>query len=121
MPAIYQTNVYDIYYGYDSDYDDTPIMVAYTMYKDVDGYWTTQTEDTVGIYRFNDDDVNWLIANLTDYNKQPYSSLKEFYIEEFYNSNSHELLSQLPPNAIEWLKSLPTYDYEDYSADTEER
>jgi hypothetical protein len=118
MPKQHKTRLYDVHYLFEAGYDATPILRAYELYKDVDGY-NTDTDGIADRYEFTESDTAWLMANVMDFDNKPYTDLLDFWIDDWDRSDGTHLRGIMPPNALEWLDNLSPYLMADYTEEKE--
>jgi hypothetical protein len=110
------TNVYDLNWVHDPDTNNKPPrLYAFELLKDESGWWTLGGSDYESYgYEYTQEDIEWTLENLTQHDKTPYPSIDELYVDEWFsNLDTHLYRDQLPPKALEWIESLPAYEYID--------
>lgn len=101
------TKLYDLQFQYETGYDTEPRVIAYELYKQ-DGEWNTRTDDRADMYIFTEEDNQWAI------NRFDLEDIEDLWVDEFFTTEDrHLVLNNLPPKAIEWVDSLPEYEYEE--------
>lgn len=121
MPSTYETKEYDLHLLFEAGYDETPVIRAYRVWRNEDGYYESDTTSGVDDrYDYTQEDCDWILANLSQQVGYPYETIEDFYSDEWFSRNDKTQRELLPPNAIAWLDSLEPYVMTDYSADERE-
>ena len=106
------TKVYDLHLCYEVGYDDEPRVYARQLWLDSSGDWNTNDDDYENYY-YTDEDINWSVEKFN------LEELSDLYFDEWFTTeDTHLMLDNLPPKALEWVASLPAYEY--YQQELEE-
>lgn len=97
-----ETNVHDIRFCYDPSFDNYPILNAYEMFINKEDFLETETRVS-WTYKFTESDYDWLLEKNIVERGQDFD---EWFTSDYF------VMSELPPKAIEFINSLPTYTQE---------
>lgn len=106
------TKVYDLHLSFEPQYDQEPRLYVRELWLDNQGDWNTEDMDSYSYY-YNQDDMDWTAKRFD------LEDIWDLYVDEWFTTEDrHLMLNNLPPRVIEWVDSLPAYEY--YTQEKEE-
>ena len=108
MTATYKTDVYDFHLYHDQNATGNPVVWAYGIFKNEDGY-IENTEQPLAQYTLTEEDTAYLLAKFET------ASLVDLELDYWYESESIVRSTELPVAMLDWSRALPEYTTQDYS------
>jgi hypothetical protein len=99
------TKTYDLHLCFEPQYDEQPRLYVRELFLDRDGDWNTDDSDSFS-YFYTQEDIEWTVGKFN------LDEIYDLYVDEWFTTEDRHLMeNNLPPKVIQWVESLPAYEY----------
>lgn len=104
----YLTDMYSVFFRYD-EYDRTPVLLVFEMYKDFNGDWCADHDVHADRYDFTEEEAEGYLAKL---GLEDWGRLEEWDMVSPKGELSPEMLGwNLPQGALDMIANLTPYEF----------